>query len=132
MGFFPFEADQKPPALQQFIDAMNKRGKAPNENSLSGWINGMQFVQGLKEAGPDFNRSKLIDAINKETDFTAGGIRPDGIDWTTTGHTGHTTTDCVSILQVQGGKLVPKYGQPGKPMVCFDLNNLDLDNPTYK
>ena len=56
VSFFPFEADQKPPALQQFIDAMNKRGKAPNENSLSGWINGMQFVQGLQDAGPDFTR----------------------------------------------------------------------------
>lgn len=132
VGFFPFEADQKPQPLQDFIDAMNSRGKAPNENSLSGWINAMQFVQGLQEAGTDFNRSKLIDAINKETNFTAGGIRPDGIDWTTTGHTGHTSTDCVSILQVQGGKLVPKYGQPGKPMICFDLNNVDLDNPTYK
>jgi ABC-type branched-subunit amino acid transport system substrate-binding protein len=132
VSFFPFEADQKPEALQQFIDAMNKRGKAPNENSLSGWINGMQFVQGLKDAGSDFDRQKVIDAINKETDFTAGGIRPDGIDWTSTGHTGHTTTDCVSVLQVEGGKLVPKYGQPGKPMICFDLNNLDLDHPTYK
>jgi ABC-type branched-subunit amino acid transport system substrate-binding protein len=132
VSFFPFEADQKPQALQQFIDAMAKRGKAPNENSLSGWINGMQFVQGLQDAGPDFTRQKVIDAINKETDFTAGGIRPDGIDWTSTGHTGHTTTDCVSVLQVQSGKLVPKYGQPGKPMICFDLNNLDLDHPTYK
>ncbi len=132
ISFFPFEAEQKPPALQQFIDAMNKRGKAPNENSLSGWLNGMQFVQGLQDAGPDFTRQKVIDAINKETDFTAGGIRPDGIDWTTTGHTGKTSTDCVAILQVQGGKLVPKYGQPGKPMICFDLNNVDLDNPTYK
>jgi branched-chain amino acid transport system substrate-binding protein len=131
-SFFPFEADQKPQALQQFIDAMGKRNKAPNENSLSGWINGMQFVQGLKDAGSDFNRQKLIDAINKETNFTADGIRPGGINWTTTGHTGRDTEDCVSVLQVQSGKLVPKYGQPGKPMICFDLNNLDLDNPTYK
>jgi len=92
----------------------------------------MQFVQGLQEAGPDFNRSKLIEAINKETDFTAQGIRPDGIDWTTTGHTGRTNTDCTSILQVQSGKLVPKYGQPGKPLICFDMNNVDLDHPTYK
>jgi ABC-type branched-subunit amino acid transport system substrate-binding protein len=132
VGFFPFEADQKPAALQQFLDAMAKRGKAPNENSLSGWLNGMQFVQGLKDAGPDFDRQKLIDAINKETNFTADGIRPDGIDWTSTGHTGHSTTDCVAVLQVQGGKLVPKFGQPGKPMICFDLNNVDLDNPTFK
>jgi ABC-type branched-subunit amino acid transport system substrate-binding protein len=132
VGFFPFEADQRPPALQQFMDAMAKRGKAPNENSLSGWINGMQLVQGLKEAGPDFSRSKLIDAINKETAFTADGIRPDATDWTTTGHTGRPTTDCVAVLQVESGKLVPKFGQPGKPMICFDLNNVDLDNPTYK
>jgi ABC-type branched-subunit amino acid transport system substrate-binding protein len=132
VSFFPFEADQKPAALQQFIDAMAKRGKAPNENSLSGWINGMQFVQGLKEAGPDFTRESLIDAVNKETNFTADGIRPDGIDWTTTGHSGRDNEDCVVILQVEGGKLVPKFGQPGKPMICFDLTNVDLDNPTFK
>src|SRR5207249_1871192 len=52
--FFPFEADQKPKALQDFLDAMQARGKPANENSLSGWINGMQFVQGLKDAGPNF------------------------------------------------------------------------------
>src|SRR5581483_2156716 len=121
VSFFPFEADQKPQALQQFIDAMHARGKEPNENSLSGWINAIQFVQGLREAGPDFDRQKLIDAINKETAFTADGIRPDGIDWTTTGHKGRSNTDCVAILQVHDGKLVPRFGQPGKPMVCFDL-----------
>ena len=133
VSFFPFEADQKPQALQQFIDAMNKRSKAPNENSLSGWINGMQFVQGLEGRGI---RLRPVEADRRDQQGdrlhgrTASG--PAGIDWTTTGHTGRDTSDCVSVLQVQGGKLVPKYGQPGKPMICFDLNNLDLDNPTYK
>jgi ABC-type branched-subunit amino acid transport system substrate-binding protein len=132
VGFFPLEADNKPPVLQQFIDAMHAKGKEPNENALSGWINGIQFVQGLKDAGPDVTRQSLIDAINKETSFDADGIRPDAIDWTTTGHAGRSTTDCAAILKVVGGKLVPQFGQPGKPMVCFDLNNVDLDHPTFK
>src|SRR5204862_386716 len=84
-----------------------ERGKPANENSLSGWINGMQFVQGLKDAGPDFNRQSLIDAINRETNFTADGIRPNGINWATTGHTGHDPSSCAVILKVQGGVLVP-------------------------
>jgi ABC-type branched-subunit amino acid transport system substrate-binding protein len=132
VSFFPFEADQKPQALQDFLDAMKAKGKDPNENSLSGWINAMQFVQGVKDAGPDFTRQSVIDAINKETNFTAGGIRPQGINWTTTGHVGQDSEDCVVILKVQNGALVPVYGQPGKPMVCFDKNNIDLNNPTYK
>ncbi len=133
VSFFPFEADQKPQALQQFIDAMNKRGKAP-ERELAVGLDQRHAVRPRTEGSRIRLQpvQKLIDAINKETNFTAGGIRPDGIDWTTTGHTGAHQTDCVSVLQVQGGKLVPKYGQPGKPMICFDLNNLDLDNPTYK
>jgi hypothetical protein len=47
-----------------------------NENSLAGWINAELFYEGLKAAGPDFTRQKIIGAINKMTDYTAGGLLP--------------------------------------------------------
>jgi ABC-type branched-subunit amino acid transport system substrate-binding protein len=131
VGFFPFEADQKPSALQRFIDAMKAKGKEPNENSLSGWINADLFVKGLQAAGKDVTRQSLIDAINTMSAYTADGIRPDPVDWKIA-HTAVTRTDCVAVLKVQSGKLVPVYGQPGKPMICFDLDHVDLANPTFK
>jgi hypothetical protein len=39
---------------------------------------------------------------------------------------------CATILQVKSGKLVPVFGQPGKPHLCFDSANPDFDNPTFK
>lgn len=131
VGFFPFEAEQKPAALQRFIDAMKAKGKQPNENSLAGWINADLFVAGLRAAGRDVTRQSLVDAINSMTGYTADGIRPDPTNWKIA-HTQTTKTDCVAVLQVQSGKLVPVFGKPGKPMICFDLDKVDLANPTYK
>ena len=41
---------------------------------MNGWLNADLFVDGLKAAGPDFSRQKLIDAINKMTDYKANGL----------------------------------------------------------
>jgi branched-chain amino acid transport system substrate-binding protein len=53
---------------------MKKGGFEQNETSLAGWINADLFYQGLKAAGPDFARQKVVDEINKMTDYTAGGL----------------------------------------------------------
>lgn len=129
--YFPIQADQKPAALQDYLDAMQAKGKAPNEYNLVGWLNAAQLVAGLKAAGSDFTRQKVVDAINAMTTYTADGILPGGIDWSIS-HTGVTPESCASLLQVQNGKLVPVYGQPGKPNVCFNRDNPDYSNPSYK
>jgi branched-chain amino acid transport system substrate-binding protein len=131
--YFPYQAPEaeQPQALKDFVAAMKARGKEPNENSLAGWINADQLVQGIKEAGPDFNRQKVVDAINKETNYTAGGILPGGVNWTIA-HTADSGDSCATILQVKAGKLVPVFGQPGKPHLCFVLANPDFDHPTFK
>ena len=39
-------------------------------------------MTGLKAAGPNFTRQKVVDATNKITNYTAGGIVAP-INWTT-------------------------------------------------
>jgi branched-chain amino acid transport system substrate-binding protein len=74
--FTPFEVKQKPTGLKDFQKWMKKSDFEQTENSLAGWINADLFYQGLKGAGPEFTREKVVDAINKMTNYT--GRRPLG------------------------------------------------------
>ncbi len=59
---------------------MGKAGKTESEHAMIGWINADLAFQGLKAAGPSFDRRKVIDATNELHAFTADGlIAP--IDW---------------------------------------------------
>jgi hypothetical protein len=89
---------------------------------MAGWINADQFVTGLREAGPDFTRQKVVDAINAEKNFTANGLLA-GIDWSIA-HQGEQPEGCNVISKIENGKFVPSFGQPGKPFVCLQLNPL--------
>jgi hypothetical protein len=80
---------------------------------------------------------KVINATNKITDFTAGGILPP--QNCTEAH-GPVTDGpvCAAYIHVENGEFVPVFGEPGKPFVCFEHNNeADLsgvpsvDNPVY-
>jgi hypothetical protein len=120
--FTPFEVKQKPKGLQDFQKWMKKGGFEQNENSMAGWINADQFVTGLKEAGPDFTRQKVIDAINAEKNFTAHGLLAP-IDWSIA-HQADQPQGCTVLSKIDNGKFVPSFGQPGKPFVCFQANPL--------
>ena len=131
--FTPFEVKQKPKGLQDFQKWMKKGGFEQNENAMAGWINADQFVTGLKEAGPDFTRQKVIDAINAEKNFTANGLLA-GIDWSVQ-HQADQAQGCNVLSKIDNGKFVPSFGQPGKPFVCFQLNPLPdklQSQPTLK
>jgi branched-chain amino acid transport system substrate-binding protein len=120
--FTPFEVKQKPAGLKNYQKWMKKNGYAQNENSMAGWINADQFVTGLREAGPDFTRQKVVDAINAERNYTANGLLA-GIDWSVA-HQADQPQGCNVLSKVQNGKFVPSFGSPGKPFVCFQLNPL--------
>jgi branched-chain amino acid transport system substrate-binding protein len=120
--FTPFEVKQKPQGLKNFQKWMKKDGYAQNQNSMAGWINADQFVTGLKEAGPDFTRQKLVDAINAEKSYTANGLLAP-IDWSVQ-HAADPPDGCQVLSKVVNGKFVPSFGQPGKPFACFQLNPL--------
>jgi ABC-type branched-subunit amino acid transport system substrate-binding protein len=122
--FTPFEVKQKPNGLKNYLKWMDKTGGPKNEHSLSGWINADLFYQGLKAAGPDFTRQKIVDAINQMTNYTADGLLG-GIDWTRQ-HTGDPQLDCTVLSKVHNNKFVPAFGQPGKPFVCYEANAAKL------
>jgi ABC-type branched-subunit amino acid transport system substrate-binding protein len=115
-GFVPFEEANLSPGMTQFMTEMKKR--KPNtklsEVVLTGWINADMFVQGLKAAGKDVTRQKVIDSVNAMTDYTANQIEG-AVNWQIQ-HTGPNTTDCDAYLQVQHGKFTPIYKQP---FVCY-------------
>ncbi|MEJ7584252.1 MAG: ABC transporter substrate-binding protein, partial [Acidimicrobiales bacterium] len=116
--FVQWEVEDKPEGLQKFLDWMDKAGKEPTENSIVGWLNADLFVTGLREAGPNFDRQKLIDAINSITDYTADGILH-AVDWTKA-HTERQsdTEGCQFLSKVEDSEFVPVFSKPGKPFVC--------------
>ena len=131
--FTPFEVKTKPQGLKDFQKWMKKDGFEQNENAMAGWINADQFVTGLKAAGPDFTRQKVVDAINAEKDFTAHGLLA-GIDWSVA-HQADQPEGCTVLSKIDNGKFVPSFGQPGKPFTCFQLNPLPdklQSQPTLK
>jgi hypothetical protein len=131
--FTPFELPdkEKPGGLRRFLAQMKKRGKEPTELALAGWLSGDMLVTGLRAAGPQFTRKKVVDALNAMHDYDAGGILP-GIDWTIA-HRDDPREVCFLLLQVVGGKLVPRFGEPGKPFICFDRTATTLpDQPVRR
>jgi branched-chain amino acid transport system substrate-binding protein len=129
-SFTPFEAASTSPGMEQFISQLKLRfpHDKVSEVELAGWINASLFVDGLKAAGPDLTRSKLIAAINSLTAFTADGIWPSKapIDWQFA-HTGLSPTpDCDAFLQVQNGQFVPVFGTSTDPFICAPHNAASL------
>jgi branched-chain amino acid transport system substrate-binding protein len=115
--FTPFEVKQKSKGLKDFQKWMKKGGFEQNENAMAGWINADLFYQGLKAAGPEFTRQKVVDAINQMTNYTANGLLG-GVDWRIA-HQQLPENGCVVLSKIENGKFVPSFGQPGKPFVCY-------------
>jgi ABC-type branched-subunit amino acid transport system substrate-binding protein len=115
----PLETRPRFPALTSYVTWMDKRGAAKNENSLIGWINADELVTGLRAAGPNFTRQKVVDALNAMTAYDAGGlIGP--INWTRQ-HTDRSyPLACGAFLKVHDGRFVPQLGEPGKPLLCAE------------
>ena len=70
------------------------------------------FYEGLKAAGPDFTRQKVVDAVNANTDYTANGLLG-GVDWRTA-HSQEAANDCVVYSKIEDGKFKPAFGQAGQ------------------
>jgi branched-chain amino acid transport system substrate-binding protein len=113
--FAPFESKSKPQGLKLYQKWIKKSGGTQSENSMYGWLNADLFVRGLKAAGCDFTRQKVIDAVNQMTNYNADGlIAP--VDWT---KAHQQSTACYSWLKVQNGKFKPVFTQSGKPFLCY-------------
>ncbi len=115
--FAPFESEQKPEGLQTYLEWMERTGTTKSENSLNGWLNAALFVQGLRDAGPKFNRQKVIDAINEMTNWDADGLLC-GVDWTVS-HNQPSEEVCSAISKVTDGSFEPAFAEPGKPFLLW-------------
>ncbi|HEV2311315.1 MAG TPA: ABC transporter substrate-binding protein [Acidimicrobiia bacterium] len=125
--FAPFESNPQPAGLKLYLKWIKKSGGAQTENSVYGWLNGDLFVTGLKAAGCDFTRQKVVDAINKLTAYNANGLIPP-VNWTTAHQQGG---GCFSFLKVVNGKFKPAFTQGGHPFLCFpSAANSIPSNPT--
>ena len=121
----PLETKPKPQGLKLYEKWIKRTGGAENLNSLVGWVNADLFVTGLKNAGPEFTRQKVVDAINQIKHYDAGGILA-GVDWTTAHQ---AASPCYTFVKVVNGKFKPAFGQPGKPFLCFpaDLKTMPMN-----
>ena len=137
--FAPFETQPQPAGLKLFDKWMKKTGKKEVEISYVGWIDADMFVTGLKAAGPNFTRQKVIDELNKLTNYNADGILP-GLDWTKQHGDPHldqykTPDDCFAMTKIVNKKFEPVFTTPGKPFICFpDASRAPTvpDKPTTK
>lgn len=130
--FAPFELQDKPQGLQDYLDAMRKTNGPVDEISLVGWTAADMLVTAIKKAGKSFTRSSVVKALNEMTDYVANGLLP-GINWTIA-HSKEWNPPCAAYSVVHDKQFVPTYGQKGKPFLCFDPNTPanTVPKPTYK
>jgi ABC-type branched-subunit amino acid transport system substrate-binding protein len=123
----PFEAaTQFPgvyPGMQRYITMMQKY--APqwtyDDTAFQGWVNADQFVTGMRAIGTNVTQTRLVDAINQETDFNAGGTIPP-INWTKQ-HTEPPVPLCLTYVEAQNGKTKVVFTTGSKVFVCLNNNS---------
>jgi hypothetical protein len=105
----PFEAagqfPGKYPAMEQYLKTMERYEPQWTYNDLAfeGYLNAVQFVQGLKEeaaTGKLLTQADLIATINKEKSFTGGLTTP--VNWSTA-HDSPGSILCGALVEVEPG-----------------------------
>ena len=122
LQFAPFETKSKPQGLQLYLTWIKKSGGQQTENSVYGWLNADLFVTGLKAAGCNFTRQKLVDAINQLKSYNAMGFIPP-VNWTTAHSQGN---GCFAFVKVVNGMFQPVFTQPGKPFLCIPAGSTSI------
>lgn len=129
--FSPLEFEPQPPGIEDYLEWMDETGGTVGEISLAGWISAAQFVTGLRAAGPDFTRQKVIDGLNQLTDVDADSIIP-GNDWTIA-HDQVDPLQCTAISRIEDSEFVPTFTEDDKPFVCFESGADALpDEPEHR
>jgi ABC-type branched-subunit amino acid transport system substrate-binding protein len=134
VSFRPFEATPTG-GLKAYLTWMKKDGNQLSELAMVGWLNADEAYQGLKAAGPNFDRAKVIAATNKMTAYTADGLL-NPIDWSRQHNpptqddpaTNGYKQDCVAMVRVVHGEfqtVAPK----DKPFLCWSNADRNWSEP---
>jgi ABC-type branched-subunit amino acid transport system substrate-binding protein len=128
-----WESQPQSPATQQFLTNIKQVTNDPSEISELGWIAATELVDALKGAGPQFTQQKVIDWMNAQTAYSAGGLIHT-VNWST-GHMDpqrnpqvRRPLECQSVVRIEHSKFVAVSTAPGKPWVCLDINK-DASQP---
>ena len=135
--FLAFEHEPQIQEIKDLYKWADKIGVKVSELTAVGWQIASQLYTGLKGAGPEFSQAKVVAYLNTLTDYSDNGfLQP--LDWTR-GHIDPIThpeargkQECANFLKVENSKFVPVYDEPGKPWVCFQLSDPNVDNPVNK
>ncbi|MCZ7525398.1 MAG: ABC transporter substrate-binding protein [Acidimicrobiia bacterium] len=122
--FTPFELEDRSEGLQTYREWMEKGGYRVDELGLIGWGAAALFVEGLRGAGEDFTRERVVEAVNQLTDWTADGIYPP-IDWTRA-HSEQWPTQCGAYVRAEGGEFVLAFGTEEEPFLCAGGADTDV------
>ena len=123
--YVPWEDTPQSPATKEFLDWTSQHNVSTVELTEDGWLMGAMFLDGLKLAGPEFTKQKVIAALNTQKAESPGGLIVP-IDWTkqhndpTNNVAVRSKYECAAETKVVGGKFVPQFTEPGKPWICFD------------
>jgi ABC-type branched-subunit amino acid transport system substrate-binding protein len=131
-GFVPFSAaSQFPgvyPGMERYLSVMRRyEPKYVNSQlAMQGWQSAALLAAGVTNSGANVTQHNVIEATNRITNFTAGGLTA-LVNWSTA-HTTQSFPICPSFVQVKGDKFLPALGQGHQVFICFD-QNVSLKNP---
>jgi hypothetical protein len=135
VSFPPFEYDTGLEMQQKFKEYMGKAGRSLTELAMFGWINAHQAYEGLRLAGPDFDREKVTAARNAITEESAGGL-VNPIDWTRQhvppaedDNTNDYRQECFSAVRIVDGVFTPVTSDETKPFLCWSNDSYDWSEP---
>ncbi|HVX17174.1 MAG TPA: ABC transporter substrate-binding protein [Acidimicrobiales bacterium] len=126
-----FEHQPQAAAVKEYVAYAKAHHIQVAELTAQGWISGLQFVNALKAAGPDFTWANLINAWNTQSWYVGDGWNPP-IDWTRQHGDPKVATnrgpfECANFVKVgPNGKFVGVWDDNGKPWVCFDGQKPDV------
>jgi hypothetical protein len=130
--FTPFESGT--PAVELFLQWMEETGGEVSELAMVGWINADLAFEGLLAAGPEFDRAAVVDATNRMTAYSAGGLL-NPVDWTrqhAPAVEGDPSTDyekeCAALVRVVDGAF-ETVAPAETPWLCWSNETLDWSEP---
>jgi len=94
----PFPWDSSVPVVKEYLKLIKAENKEPNYSSLEGFISAKVMVEGLRRAGKNPTREKLIAALETMDPYDVGGFK---ITYTPTDHRGSRFVDLTIISKEQ-------------------------------